>query len=55
MITDEDSGNTFEIMGPLVRSSAHTAGSKKKRIQKRIQNKIQKKSHTKKNKKHVRK
>jgi hypothetical protein len=51
MMTDEDSGTTYEIMGPLVRSSAHTAGSKKKRIKKRMQ----KKSKTKKNKKHVRK
>lgn len=35
MITDEDTGNTFEIMGPLVRASAHTAGSKKKKSKKK--------------------
>lgn len=51
MITDEDTGNTFEIMGPLVRASAHTAGSKKKKKQ----NRMYKMSQTKKNKKHVRK
>lgn len=42
MITDEDTGITFEIMGPLVSTSAHTAGSKKKRSKKRKQKRIQK-------------